>query len=102
MVMEFFHFYYQQLLVCYHHYYQKGEKEIIFFEVKTKYPDLFKRKFYPLSNIFINNLLKDNKFFEGCFSKDKIILLDDNKSLIYNTNNSDKKSGHWCSIIKKK
>ena len=55
-----------------------------FFEVKSKYPDLFKRKNYPLSNIFINALLKDNKFFEGCFSKDKIILLDNNKSLIYN------------------
>ena len=28
-------------------------------------------------------------------------MLDDNKSLIYNTNNSDKKSGHWCSIIRR-
>ena len=75
--------------------------EIIFFEVKTKYPDLFKRKFYPLSNIFINDLLKDNKFFEGCFSKDRIILLDDNKSLIYNLQNSNQKGSHWCSILRK-
>ena len=52
----------------------------------------------PLSNIFINDLLKDNKNFEGCYSKDQIILLKNNKSLIYNTNNSDKNSGHWCSI----
>ena len=29
-----------------------------FFEVKSKYPSLFERKNYPLSNIFINNLLK--------------------------------------------
>ena len=31
----------------------------IFFEVKSKYPSLFERKNYPLSNIFINNLLKN-------------------------------------------
>ena len=79
----------------------KGKGNNFFFEVKTKYPDLFKRKYYPLSNIFINDLLKDNKNFSGCFSKDKIILLDDDKSLIYNTNNSDKKSGHWCSITRR-
>ena len=30
--------------------------KIIFLEVKTKYPDLFKKINYPLSNIFINNL----------------------------------------------
>ena len=30
-----------------------------FFEVKSKYPSLFERKNYPLSNIFINNLLKN-------------------------------------------
>ena len=66
----------------------------IFFEVKSKYPDLFKRKNYPLSNLFINNLLKDNKNFEGCFSKDKIILLDNNKSLIYNLQNSNEKGSH--------
>ena len=78
----------------------KGIKKF-FFEVKTSYPDLFKKKFYPLSDLFINNLLKDNKFFKSSFSKDKIILLDDNKSLIYNTNNSDEKSGHWCSITRR-
>ena len=72
-----------------------------FFEVKTKYPDLFKKKFYPLSNIFINNLLKDNKNFSGCFSKDRIILLDSNKSLIYNLQNSNQNGSHWCSIIRR-
>ena len=71
----------------------KGIKNF-FSEVKTKYPDLFKNKFYPLSSIFINNLLKDNKFFEGCFSKDRIILLDNNKSLIYNLQNSNQKGSH--------
>ena len=72
-----------------------------FFEVKSKYPDLCKKTNYPLSNLFINNLLKDNKFFKRCFSKDRIILLDNSKSLIYNTNNSDKRSGHWCSITRR-
>ena len=76
-------------------------KKIIIFEVKSKYPDLFKRKFYPLSNLFINNLLKDNKFFEGYFSKDKIILLDNNKSLIYNLQNSNQNGSHWCSITRR-
>ena len=73
----------------------------IFFEVKTKYPDLFKKKFCPLSNIFINNLLKDNKNFSGCFSKDRIIKLDNNKCLIYNFQNSNQKGSHWCSITGK-
>ena len=78
----------------------KGIKKF-FFEVKTKYPDLFKKKFYPLSNLFIINLLKDNKNFSGCFSKDRIILLDNNKSLIYNLQNSNQKGSHWCSITRK-
>ena len=53
-----------------------------FFEVKTKYPYLFERKNYPFSNIFINNLLKNFKNFEGCYSKDQIPLIENNKSLI--------------------
>ena len=72
-----------------------------FFEVKSKYPDLFKRKNYPLSNLFINNLLKDNKNFEGCFSKDRIILLNNNKSLIHNLQNSNQNGSHWCSITRR-
>ena len=43
-----------------------------FFEVKNKYPSLFERKNYPLSNIFISNLLKNEKCFSGIFSKDQI------------------------------
>ena len=78
----------------------KGIKKF-FFEVKSKYPDLFKRKNYPLSNLFINNLLKDNNFFEGCFSKDRIILLDNNKNLIYNLQNNNQNGSHWCSILRR-
>ena len=77
------------------------KKQKFFFEIKSKYPDLFKRINYPLSNIFINNLLRNNNNFSGCFSKDKIILLDDNKSLIYNLQNSNQNGSHWCSITRK-
>ena len=69
--------------------------------MKTKYPDLFKKINYPLSNIFINDLLKDNKNFPGCFSKDRIILLDNNKSLIYNLQNYNEKGSHWCSVTRR-
>ena len=69
-------------------------KKEIFFEVKTKYPSLFERKNYPLSNIFINNLLKDFKNFESCYSKDQIPLIEKNKSLIFNLQNSDQKGSH--------
>ena len=50
--------------------------------------------------MFIDNLLRNNNNFSGCFSKDKIILLDDNKSLIYNLQNSNEKGSHWCSITR--
>ena len=46
---------------------------MIFFEqIKNKYPELFDKKNYPLSNIFINNLLKDEKSYLDTFSKDEI------------------------------
>ena len=73
----------------------------IFFEVKSKYPSLFERKNYPLSNIFINNLLKNFKNFEGCYSKDQIPLIENNKSLIFNLQNSDQKGSHWVSLARK-
>ena len=73
----------------------------IFFEVKTKYPSLFERKNYPLSNIFINNLLKDFKIFSGCYSKDQIPLIENNKSLIFNLQNSNQKGSHWISLSRK-
>ena len=102
--MEFLVFFYQHWLACYRVYYQKEEVleiKIIFFEVKSKFNDLFKKINYPLSNIFINDLLKDNKNFSGCFSKDRIILLNNNKSLIYNLQNSKQTGSHWCSITRR-
>ena len=72
-----------------------------FFEVKTKYPSLFERKNYPLSNIFINNLLKSEKYFDKCYSKDQIPLIENNKSLIFNLQNSNQKGSHWASSPRK-
>ena len=72
-----------------------------FFEVKSKYPSLFERKNYPLSNIFINNLLKNFKNFEGCYSKDQIPLIENNKSLIFNLQSSDESGSHWDSLSRK-
>ena len=40
----------------------------IFFKVKTKYRSLFERKNDPLSNILIDNLLKNFKHFDKCYS----------------------------------
>ena len=69
-----------------------------FFETKLKYAELFKRKNYPLSNIFINNLLKNYKNFTGCFSKDQIPFIENNKSIIINLNNSYEPGRHWIAL----
>ena len=59
---------------------------------------MFKRKNYPLLNIFLDNLLKDYKNFIGCFSKDKIPLIENNKSIIMNLNNSSDLGSHWIAL----
>ena len=59
---------------------------------------MFKRKNYPLSNIFINNLLKDYKNFIGCFSKDQISLIENYKSIIMNLQNSNQPGSHWIAL----
>ena len=73
----------------------------IFFEVKSKYHSLFERKNYPLSNSFINNLLKNLKNFEGSYSKDQISLIENNKSLIFNLQKRDQKGSQWVSLSRK-
>ena len=75
----------------------KGNNSI-FLETKLKYPELFKRKNYPLSNIFINNLIKEYKNFISCFSKDQVKLIGDNKSIIINLQNSNEPGSHWISL----
>ena len=78
---------------------KKGKVIIqIFFEIKLKYPELFKRENYSLSNIFINKLLKDYKNFIGCFSKDQIQLIKNNKSIIINLQNSNQPGSHWIAL----
>ena len=78
-----------------------SKKSKFFFEVKTKYPSLFERRNYPLSNIFINNLLKNFKHFEGSYSKNQIPLIENNKSLIFNLQNSNESGSHWVSLSRK-
>ena len=75
---------------------------MIFFEqIKNKYPSLFNKKNYPLSNIFINNLLKDERSYLGTFSKDEIPLIENNKSLIFTLQNSDQLGSHWLALSRK-
>ena len=56
---------------------------------------------YPLSNIFIKNLLKDEKSYLDTFSKDEIPLIENNKSLIFNLQNSNEKGSHWIALSRK-
>ena len=76
-------------------------KNAFFFEqIRNKYPELFKKSNYPLSNIFINNLLKDEESYLNTFSKDEIPLIENNKSLIFNLQNSNEKGSHWRSLLR--
>ena len=76
--------------------------KIIFFEqIKNKYPELFKKINYPLSNVFINKLLKNEKSYLDTFSKDEIPLIENDKSLIFNLQNSNEKGSHWISVSRK-
>ena len=75
---------------------------MIFFEqIKNKYPELFNRKNYPLSNIFINNLLKNEKSYSNTYSINEIPLIKNNKSLMFNLQNSNQTGSHWCSLSRK-
>ena len=56
-----------------------SNKNIFFAGIKNKYPELFEKKNYPLSNISINNLLKDENSYSGTFSKDEIPLIENNE-----------------------
>ena len=73
-------------------------KNNFFEQIKNKYPELFKKINYPLSNIFINNLLKNEKSYSGTFSKDEIPLIENNKYLIFNLQNNNQPGSHWISL----
>ena len=76
-------------------------KIIFFAEIKNKYPELFKKINYPLGNIFINNLLKDEKSNLNTFSKDEIPVIENDKSLIFNLQNSNQTGSHWIALSRK-
>ena len=78
-----------------------SNKNIFFEQIKNKYPELFKKINYPLSNIFINNLLKDEESYLNTFSKNEIPLIKNNKSLIFNLQNSNQPGSHWISLSRK-
>ena len=75
-----------------------SNKNIFFEQIKNDYPSLVKKSNYPLPNIFINNLLKDEKSYLATFSKDEIPLIENNKYLIFNLQNSNEKGSHWMSL----
>ena len=75
-----------------------SNKNNFFEQIKNKYPELFKKINYHLSNIFINNLLKDEKSYLATFSKDEIPLIENNKSLIFNLQNANQAGSHWIAL----
>ena len=75
-----------------------SNKNNFFERIKNEYPKLFKKINYPLSNIFINNLLKNEKSYLSTFSKNEIPLIENNKSLIFNLQNSNQSRSHWISL----
>ena len=77
-----------------------NNKNNFFEQIKDKYPELFKKINYPLNNIFINNLLKNEKSYLSTFSKDELPLIENNKSLIFNLQNSNEKGSHWISLLR--
>ena len=78
-----------------------GISNDFFEQIKNKYPELFKKSNYPLSNIFINNLLKNEKSYLSTFSKDEIPLIENNRSLIFNLQNSNQTGSHWIPLSRK-
>ena len=63
--------------------------KIIFFE------ELNNKDNYPISNLKIDEILKNNEDYIGTFSKDNVTILKNNQSTIINLQDSDKKGIHW-------
>ena len=53
-----------------------------------------------MSNLKIDEILKNNDNYIGTFSKDNVPILKNNKSTIINLQDSDKKGSHWISYKK--
>ena len=76
-------------------------KNNFFEQIKNKYPELSNKSNYPLSNIFINNFLKNEESYLNTFSKDEIPLIENNKSLIFNLQNSNQLGSHRIALSRK-
>ena len=50
-----------------------------------------------MSNLKIDDILKNNVNYIGTYSKDNVPILKNNQSTIINLQDSDKKEGHWVS-----
>ena len=68
--------------------------KIIFFEELNNLDN------YPISNLKIDEILKNDKNYIGTYSKDNVPLLKNNQSTIINLQNSDKSGSHWVSYKK--
>ena len=55
---------------------------------------------YPMSNLKIDDILKNNVNYIGTFSKDNVPHLKNNQSTIINLQDSDKSGSHWVSYKK--
>ena len=50
-----------------------------------------------MSNLKIDEILKDNENYIGTYSKDNAPILKNNQSIIINLQDSDKNGSHWVS-----
>ena len=53
-----------------------------------------------MSNFKIDEILKNNKYYIGTYSKDNVPILKNNQSTIINLQDSDKNGSHWVSFKK--
>ena len=67
---------------------------IIFFEELNNLDN------YPMSNLKIDEILKNNESYIGTFSKDNVPILKNNQSTIVNLDDSLGKGTHWISYRK--
>ena len=72
----------------------KGHCKDNFFE------ELNNKDNYPMSNLKIDEILKNNENFIGTYSKDNVPFLKNNQSTIINLQDSDKNGSHWVSYKK--
>ena len=55
---------------------------------------------YPMSNLKIDKILKNNKNYTGTFSKNDVPFLKNNQATIINLQDSNQPGSHWVSLKK--